>query len=152
MALWADCSDSWLSSWVLACNRSEGSFLASVCVGWFLGQCYDLLMSWYANLQVCSWCWCIRCSPAGTQKKRAPGMGPLALLILFGLFNDSIDCLYGPDILVPSHLIMLFSWSVNGKLSVLALRRSISFCMAFDIIIVCFLPFFPCFYFCLQFI
>ena len=27
-------------------------------------------------------------------------MGPLALLILFGLFNDSIDCLYGPDILV----------------------------------------------------
>ena len=31
--------------------------------------------------------------PAGPQKKRAPGMGPLALLILFGLFNDSIDCL-----------------------------------------------------------
>ena len=37
--------------------------------------------------------------PAGTQK--SPWHGPLALLILFGLFNDSIDCLYGPDILVP---------------------------------------------------
>ena len=31
--------------------------------------------------------------PGRAAKKRAPGMGPLALLILFGLFNDSIDCL-----------------------------------------------------------
>ena len=27
------------------------------------------------------------------KQKRAPGIGPLALLILFGLFNNSIDCL-----------------------------------------------------------
>ena len=49
-----------------------------------------------------------RCAPGvgvsgvpwpGPQKE-SPGMGPLALLILFGLFNDSIDCLDGPDILV----------------------------------------------------
>ena len=31
--------------------------------------------------------------PGPDRKKESPGMGPLALLILFGLFNDSIDCL-----------------------------------------------------------
>ena len=39
--------------------------------------------------------------PGRNAKKESPWHGPLALLILFGLFNDSIDCLYGPDILVP---------------------------------------------------
>jgi hypothetical protein len=31
--------------------------------------------------------------PGRTAKKESPFTGPLALLILFGLFNDSIDCL-----------------------------------------------------------
>lgn len=40
--------------------------------------------------------------PGRTDKKRDPlEWGPLASLILFGLFNDSINGLKGPDILVP---------------------------------------------------
>ena len=65
--------------------------------------------------------------PGRTAKKRAPGMGPWHYLFCLAF---SIIPLIASRVQIswsPSHLIMLFSWSVNGNLSVFLFKRSISF-------------------------